>query len=289
MRFATALMIQHRVAPVNEVKMETNELSIGGSVAVWKSSATNRDSLLKKMRDLGLGDAVPEPTTKHLALRNALRGRFGADKVKTLPGFANFAVIDAIATTDSWKGQSSLTVKSEMSGLVFSQEHEKRVEIEAAFATECENIPSTEVSKMLVKLAYRMGGVPCASGAGGCYWIPKKSMDLWRDAAKAVETSSANGMSRVFMFTTAMDDEAIRAVCGSLEDNVSKELSDMEAEISSGKLKKRALESRVRISGEMRERIREYEQMLGVTLKKLHDAVEHTKKNSVIAALQALS
>ena len=91
------------------------------------------------------------------------------------------------------------------------------------------------------------------------------------------------------MFTTAMDDEAIRAVVGSLEDNLAKELSDMETEIAAGGLGKRALESRKVKSGEMRERIQEYEQMLGVTLKKLHDAIEHTKKNSVMTALAALA
>ena len=273
--------------------MNTNELSIGGSVAVWKTSSTIRDLLLKKMRDLGLSDVVPDPTTKHLALRNALRRSFGSERVKTLPGDANFAVINAVATSSSWEGESYLTVKGQASGLVFSPEksygEDRRAQIESEFQSECQNIPATEVAKMMVKLAYRMGGVPAASGAGGCYWIPQKSMDAWKAAAKAVEASSVHGRTRVFMFTTAMDDEAIRAVVGSLEDNLAKELSDMETEIASGKLGKRALESRKVKSGEMRERIQEYEQMLGVTLKKLHDAIEHTKKNSVMTALAALA
>ena len=268
--------------------MKTNEISIGGAVTVWKSSATNRDALLKKMRALGLGDFVPDPTTKHLALRNALRDVYGVEKVKTLPGFANFAVIDATATANSWSGQSSLTVKSEVMGLVFSDETDKEERVRQHFDEELGNIPSTEVSKMLVRLSRQVNGVPCASGAGGCYWIPSDSMAMWKDIGRAVETSSANGRARVCMFTTAMDDEAIRAVVVSLEDTVTKELEDMEAEIASGKLKKRALESRIRKSGEIRERISEYETMLGKTLKKLHDAVESTKKNSVMAALQSL-
>ena len=85
-----------------------------------------------------------------------------------------------------------------------------------------------------------------------------------------------------------MDDEAIRAVVGSLEDNIEKELAEVEAEISKGNLKKRALESREDRMGEMRNRIAEYESLLGVTIKKLHDAVEHTKKNSVMMAIQGL-
>lgn len=268
--------------------MNTSEISIGGAVTVWKSSATNRDALLKKMRALGMGDFVPDPTTKHLALRNALRDVFGVDKVKTLPGFANFAVIDATATANSWSGQSNLTVKAEIQGLVFSDETDHKDSVERCFDQELENIPSTEVSKMLVKLSHRVNGVPAASGAGGCYWIPADSMEMWRNISRAVETSSANGRTRVCMFTTAMDDEAIRAVVFSLEDTVAKELEDMETEIASGRLKKRALESRVRKSGEIRERISGYEKMLGKTLKKLHDAVESTKKNSVMAALQSL-
>ena len=268
--------------------MQTSEISIGGAVTVWKSSATNRDSLLKKMRSIGVGDYVPEPTTKHLALRNALRQVFGVDRVKSLPGFANFAVIDSTATMSSWSGQSNLTVKSEFQGLTFMGETDRQEAVQVAFDKEMENIPSTEVSKMLVKLAYHVRGVPCASGAGGCYWIPSDSLAMWKDIARAVEGSSASGRARVFMFTTAMDDEAIRAVVGSLEDNIAKELSDMEVEIASGRLKQRALESRVTKSGELRERIAEYEQMLGVTLKKLHDAVESTKKNSVMAALASL-
>jgi len=269
--------------------METNELSIGGAVTVWKSSSTNRDSLLKKMRNLALGDFVPEPTTRHLALRNALRSVFGVEKVKTLPGFANFGIIDAVATSNSWSGQSSITIKSSaLEGLIFSEKTDQQERIESLFKEEMRNIPSADISKMLVKLAYHLGGVPCASGAGGAYWIPKDSMEIWKSIGRSVEATSSTGRARLSMFTTAMDDEAIRAVVGSLEDNIAKELNDIESEVSSGKLKKRALESRGKYIGELRDRICSYEDMLGITIKKLHDAVEHTKKCSVIAAIQSL-
>mgnify|MGYP001166243315 CR=1 FL=1 len=270
--------------------METNELSIGGSVCVWKSSSANRNSLLKKLTDIGVADFCPESTTRHLALRNALRSVYGVDKVKVLTGFANFAVINAVATREDWTGQSTMTYRAELDKLVCTglEYGDPRIdEVQRAFETNMENITSNDVSKMLVRLAYHFGGVPCASGAGGAYWIPKDSMAVWKDVARAVENSSTNGRAKVFMFTTAMDDEAIRAVVGSLENNICKELEDMEAEVASGKLKKRALQSRERILGEKRQKIREYESMLGVTMKKLHDAVEKTKKTSVIAALMS--
>lgn len=267
--------------------METNELSIGGAVTVWKSSQANRNSLLKKLTDIGVGDFCPESTTRHLALRNALRSVYGVEKVKNLPGFANFAIIDAVATRESWSGQSAMTYRAELDALVCSRMDSRIDDVRREYRTNMEGIPSTDISKMLVKLAYHLGGVPCASGAGGAYWIPKDSMPIWKDIARSVENTSTNGRAKVFMFTTAMDDEAIRAVVGSLEDNICKELADMESEVASGKLKKRALESRERQLGEKRQRIREYESMLGVTMKKLHDAVEQTKKTSVIAALMS--
>ena len=271
--------------------METNELSIGGAVAVWKSSQANRNSLLKKLTDIGVGDFCPEATTRHLALRNALRSVHGVEKVKNLPGFANFAIINSFATRESWSGQSSMTFRADLDVLICSgvsqEDGSKLDEVQRVYEANLESISSNDISKMLVKLAYHLGGVPCASGAGGAYWIPKDSMPIWKDIARSVENTSTNGRAKVFMFTTAMDDEAIRAVVGSLEDNICKELSDMESEVASGKLKKRALESRERQLGEKRQRIREYESMLGVTMKKLHDAVEQTKKTSVIAALMS--
>jgi len=268
--------------------METNEISIGGAVTVWKSSATDRSLLLKKLRDIGLSDYCPESTTRHLALRNALRGVFGVGVVEVLPGFANFAVIQATATSNSWSGQSKMTVRCDALGLSFSEDSDRQEVIGLRFEQELANIPSSDISKMLVKLAIHLGGVPCASGAGGAYWIPKGKSEMWKSIGRAVEHASASGRSRVYMFTTAMDDEAIRAVIGSLEDNIEKELAEVEAEINKGNLKKRALESREDRMGEMRNRIAEYEAMLGVTIKKLHDAVEHTKKNSVMMAIQGL-
>ena len=270
--------------------METNELSIGGAVTVWKSSSTIRDSLLKKLTDIGVGDFCPEPTTGHLALRNALRSVFGVDKVKPLTGFANFAVIDTVVARDAWSGQSHMTFQADLGNVVCSEDDGNVSQIsrvQSLYDTYKASITSNDISKMLVRLSTYVGGVPCASGAGGAYWIPKASLDTWRDIAKAVENSSTNGRAGVFMFTTAMDDDAIKAVIGSLQNNICKELEEMEGQIMSGKLKKRALQSRERQLEEKRGKIREYESMLGVTLKKLHAAVEHTKKNSVLAALMA--
>ena len=280
--------------------MEEKEISIGGAVTMWKSAPAIRSYVQKKLLTIGVGDFCPEPTTRHVALRNALKSQYGSESVKTLPGFANFAVINASVSSKNWEGQAKVIVKSEYNGLTFHNPNDEYDDnggleqvtidnIKKLFEAELSCVPANDVSKMLVKLAHHVGGMACASGAGGAYWIPKDSLSLWKEIADTVEGSSrGKSSSKVFMFTTAMDDDAVRAVVGSLENNICKELEDMEREIASGKLKKRALESRQHALGEKRETIREYESMLGVTLKKLHKAVEQTKKNSVLAAMLAL-
>ena len=268
--------------------MEQSEIKIGGSVTSWRSSSTNSGQLISRLEKLGFESFVPDSSSKHLALRNALWSSFGSSRVKVLPGTCNFAAINAVATSDSWSGESKLVVKFDLSGLSFSQEHPKREDIEAAFEREQQNIPADELSKMLGHLAMRLGGIPSVSGGGGLYWIPLDSVPVWKQIAKAVEDCSNTGNSKVAMFTTVMDGDSLNAVIASLETNVEKELADIEKDIATKDLGKLALNNRLKTSDDLRTRIRSYEGMYGSAMAKLHDAVERTKKTSIVAALQAL-
>lgn len=264
------------------------ELKANGVLSSWRSSCTQRNTLLKRMQDIGMADYVPAQTTKHLACRNTLKAMFGADKVKVLPGHGSFAVINSQCTSDSWSGQSKLIVKITPIGLVFSGETELEEEICARFAREQGYIPAEEISSMLVAAAGKVGGIPCLSGGGGLYWIPQDSVAAWKDVAKCVEDSSVTGRSRIAIFTTVMDDESIKGVIMSLEDNITKELQHIEKEVNTKDLKKNALNNRLKKSDELRAKIRDFEKIFGTTLTSLHNAVEQTKKHSVVAALQAL-
>tara|TARA_R110000744_G_scaffold148826_1_gene261908 strand:- start:214 stop:1026 length:813 start_codon:yes stop_codon:yes gene_type:complete len=264
------------------------ELKANGVLSSWRSSCTQRLALLTKMQAMGMADYVPAQTTKHLACRNTLKAMFGADKVKVLPGHGSFAVIRAKCTADSWSGESVLVVTTTPIGLEFSGETELEEEIRARFAREQGYIPAEEVSSMLVSIAGKLGGIPCLSGGGGLYWIPEDSVSIWKELAKCVEGSSVTGRSRIAVFTTVMDDETIKGVILSLEDNISKELQHIEKEVNTKGLKKNALNNRLKKSDDLRAKIRSFEKIFGTTLTTMHDAVEKTKKHSVVAALQAL-
>tara|TARA_R100000808_G_C2155439_1_gene167908 strand:+ start:5144 stop:5869 length:726 start_codon:yes stop_codon:yes gene_type:complete len=241
------------------------------------------------MSELGLADYVPSPTTKHLALRNTLRGLFGNDKVKPLNNHGNFAVIKTECTSTSWKGESRLTVKVGTFGLEFSEPIDIEDEINARYQRELGYIPPEAVSGMLVEIATRcLNGIPALSGGGGAYWIPENSVPEWKSVVRCAENCSINGRTRATLFTTVLDDDSVKSVIASLDADIQKELALIEKDVSTKDMKKNALKNRLKKSDELREKIRGFEAILGETLQGMHDAVEKTKKHSVVAALQAL-
>lgn len=264
-------------------------LKLSGVLSSFRSSRTSRDQLLRKMTDLGMGDYVPSATSKHLALRNTLRALFGVDKVKNLPGHANFAVIKTECTADSWAGESRLTVKVGVFGLEFSEDVDIRQEIISRYDRELGYVPPEAVSGMLVEVATKvLGGIPVLSGGGGTYWIPEKSVPTWKAVVKCAEDSSINGRTKVTLFTTVLDDDSVKSVITSLDADIQRDLALIEKEVSTKDMKKNALKNRLKKSDELREKIRSFEKILGKTLEGMHDAVEKTKKHSVVAALQSL-
>ena len=264
-------------------------LKTSGVLASWNSSATDRKRLLPMMEEVAMGDHVPSKTSKHLALRNTLKALFGADKVKVLPGHGNFAVIKTECTSSSWTGESRLTVKTGRFGLEFSEEIDIEDEIVARYQREQGYIPAESISGMMVDIATKvLGGIPVLSGGGGTYWIPETSVEKWREVASCAERCSVNGRTKVTLFTTVMDDDSIKSVIMSLGEDIRKELEHIEKEVATKDMKKNALNNRLKQSDELRSKVRSFETILGTTLQEMHDAVEKTKKQSVVAALQLL-
>ena len=105
---------------------------------------------------------------------------------------------------------------------------------------------------------------------------------------RCAENCSINGRTRATLFTTVLDDDSVKSVIASLDADIQKELALIEKDVSTKDMKKNALKNRLKKSDELREKIRGFEAILGETLQGMHDAVEKTKKHSVVAALQAL-
>ena len=117
------------------------------------------------------------------------------------------------------------------------------------------------------------------------YWVPGPKLDEWARAAAAVEQAADGRPSAVYVLRHRLDADAVRAVRDAVVAEVQAEATRIRAEVESGELGGRALETRRRQVVELRHKVNLYEDILSVALTGLHDAVDEADQAAATAAL----
>jgi hypothetical protein len=156
-----------------------------------------------------------------------------------------------------------------------------RIEAKLAeiYQEELQYYPSSIISTALQRLVMQLGGISLRQ-AGGAYFLPSKSMDVFNKVADALEAPGGKLCINTVTFPLKPTERSYRWVLDSLRKEVAESLAEIEEELKDlGGRKQRAngMESRLEHACRIDKKITAYESLLNVTLNDLHEAVTAVK------------
>lgn len=301
-------------------------IKLNGRVVYWDLSGQSNYGLLKSgLTHIGVPELIPERCTEISAVRIALRKnvrRIHEHLSSTLQG-KGLGVSDirfdelkegpsgysitSIRSSKTVEGKSSLeypvTHTAVLStGINIRGETFKYIKFNTLkgddlpeplrrqilddFYAAIETVPSQKLSRTLVRLIGKCQGISLREH-GSIYWIPDTHSRLWEQTKIVVEQSSA--ANTVYGFRTLIDADATRALTDALRSNILKELNKIDDSLRKGFKQEGALERRREQADLLREKVQEYQLIIGEVNDELLERVESTRRSAAIAGLASLS
>jgi hypothetical protein len=149
-------------------------------------------------------------------------------------------------------------------------------------------LPSASVSDMLTEIIHnRFGGISLRSN-GGLYFIPEEHVGKWQDVIMVVEAAAveptANDLSVVPL---EMNEMTLRDIKRSITREVESASERLRKDITENELGDQALLNRAVRASQLRDRIRQYESILGEALSVCHQHLDiAVQAFSVASAVQ---
>lgn len=136
-----------------------------------------------------------------------------------------------------------------------------------------------DVSVWLVRRVEELRAVALRD-TGGIYFVPRDAVDRWRAMCGALARASQN---RVLDLPALRDDEAVAFVLDALARESERAATEMEKELETGDLGERALRTRTARCGQMEQKLRQYEDLLGVQLDGMRSRIEQLQARMTAA------
>jgi hypothetical protein len=261
--------------------MNVRTISHDGAVVFWSAGPTSRDLLNARLQNLGLEKFTPNPTTDESALKAALKD-YAQSKSPTLKPHGRDKIVekhrrradgfDVVDVERKGKDESNdyvvdFAARVEQGQVVVSKGYANVYELQERFHAHKEALTGAQASGAMVKLMAHLGGT-CLKDEGGVYWLPGKAIEAWDQVIAAFEETGAT--TKVYRMVVAMDMQTIRAVRDAITKEVSTAAGTLIEEIKANDFRDSALERRRQTALALRERVREYEAILGEALSHLH-------------------
>lgn len=262
--------------------MTTNSFNVSaGAMTYWSLGPQTDPAMLQNgLSRLGLLDYNPPPRTPLMSLKAALAELFAKPEelirplkcretngytvvVETKGEFENSYSREVNACVDKDTGDVSVTAgDADRYELQRLTNHYRRM------------LPAASVSAMLTDLIPQLGGITLKA-SGGLYFIPEQHVGRWMDiiqvvAAAAVEPTS-NDLSVVPLEMNEMTLRDIkRSICREIEGDAER----LRKDIAENSLGDAALLNRAVRASQLRDRIRQYETILGEALGVCHQNLD---------------
>jgi hypothetical protein len=270
--------------------MVENPLRIGGAVTFWTiGELTVRGLLQDGLEAAGFGTFVPEPRPPAGALKDALQQVLGGPTtlIRPLKSRDGFCVIQEQRGDQVNTYQPSLIARIDAALQITLMPYDARAQaIVDAYNAHLGMLRTQQVSAALVGILDQLGGTRLRP-SGAIYWLPAPHLPAWQQVAQAVETAGFGRPNAVYVLRHQMDEDAIRAVRDAIVAEVTGEAARIDQEVSAGDLGERALEHRQTQAEELRRKILQYEDILGLGLQSLHQAVDQAEAAACKAVLLA--
>jgi hypothetical protein len=267
--------------------MGNQDIKIGGAVTYWSLGLwTELEKLKTDFTTLGLEKFVPEPRTPAACLKNALEACYPAYLVRPLKTKdAGFAVVEETRGMDENQYRTVVTARVEPGVKVSVTPYDYQVTqiILEQFNKHLGLLRPAQVTDALVKYIESLGGTKLRPG-GGLYWLADQHLYSWLEVVSAVERAGLSKMHSVYLLRTVMDADAVRAVQDAVTQEIMTEAESLHKEVLGGELGERALEHRRQAAMRLREKTREYEEILGVGLDSLRQSCDKLEDAAAAAA-----
>ncbi len=269
--------------------MVESHLDIGGAVVFWSiSESSDRHRLRQGFEPLGLGEFVPEPRPASAVLRDALEEILGGrlTLVRPLAARDGFTVVreDRGVSENSYATALVARVEGEPPHLLFEPDDDRADRVRESYRRHADRIPASQLSATLVKVVESLGGTRLRP-SGAVYWVPGHRLGEWAEVATAVEQASTARPSAVYAIRHRLDADAVRAVRDAVVAEVTAEAGRIAADVATGDLGTRALETRQKEASDLRNKVLLYEDLLAVGLAGLHRVVDEADQAAAGASL----
>jgi hypothetical protein len=273
--------------------MQSSDMAVG-LVTFWTLNESNLTTIKSGFESLGLEKFVPEPPTPMSALKTALLDTFPGRLIRKVRknGFCVVAEEQGEEENDYRPIASAIVGDDGSVSITRVDDWEQRQAIRDAYENARNVLPANNLSITLSKVATEfLGGTPLRP-SGGIYWMRHKSEAIWRGVAGVVEASArktarTKNPSTVYLIRHDMDVDSVRAVRDAVVSELTTDVDRIRREIQSGELGERALHGRTREALGLCNKLKEYEQILGVGLDAMRKQIEEVETAAAEASLRA--
>lgn len=253
-----------------------------GALVFWRlAGALDPATMRAAWAAAGFAEAaLPKLPSPAVALQRAMQGLTEKRRLsRPLPGGGAHALVDEKASTDSLDYSVALRATLDAVGrvVVTPPDHALADTLRAAYERALNECSTSDVAEWLVAQVRQLDGVSMREG-GGFYFLSPAAMAKWDRVSEILETFSGH---RLFSIPAMRTPDAVAAVLDALELETAAEAARLHAQVTAGKLGRRALQARAEEVQGMADRVRRYEATLGGKLEALHEQLEQL--NGVIS------
>jgi hypothetical protein len=157
--------------------------------------------------------------------------------------------------------------------------------VRAAYVAARDEFTPQDVSAWVVRVADSMRALRLRE-KGGVYFIPSTVLPMWSELVEAIRT--AHSGHSLYEVPAMKSEEAVRAILDSLVREAEEEATEMRNELTAGTLGGRALNGRADRCAAVTAKVKEYEELLGVTQTALTTSLDSLRADLTVAALSAM-
>ena len=265
-----------------------------GAMTYWSlGQQTDPQILTNGLSQLGLPDYSPKARTWLTSLRAALAEMFAKPEelIRPLKNKAR----NGYTIVVECKGEYENTYSREVNACV---DKEGGVSVTVGYADVAELqrltnhyhrvLPSSSVSDMLTNIIHdKLGGISMKSN-GGLYFIPEDRIGTWQNVIMVVEAAAVEPTTNdLSVVPLELNEMTLRDIKRSICREVESEAERLRKDIGGSDVGDEALLNRAVRASQLRDRIRQYEQILGQALDVCHQNLDiAVQAFSVASAVQ---
>lgn len=270
------------------IQSSTSDL-IGGFVTFWTSTEkVDKSRLTLELTSANIpAKFMPKDRPQSAILKDALNDACGGPKVlvRPLADKTGFAVVEEERGTNRNRYEERFTCKvDDLGNLSFSgdyQDDESKVREE--FRKWQGYLTSAQITALLVGVIASFNGTALRP-KGGVYWLAGRHYDGWTVLCNAIE-AAANSNVSIYTITHQLNEKTVRAVHDAVVKEIEDDVGQLYDAIMNEDLGQRALATKKTECEILRNKAKEYEAILSVSLKRLIENIDVVENAAITAAL----